>query len=273
MQGMQHQKPSKRGRSIDSLQSWIQARASGQWYVATQAPLLWTANSLLSLAIGNTETPHGREFQPVRTIVQLTNEFEGGVRKADAYFPNDLGSIGLLEPEDARVSTALEVNLVKQTFNEDMSCVESNLFIHPRGKNERGFNVTHLLYTTWPDHGVPRDLQSLLQFVRHVEQVHGTDKENRFDEQRPLVVGCSAGIGRTGSFIAISSLLQVAQWFDWQPQLEKSEQPPSPLSNTDLGPFSKDMVVSEIDSLREQRGGMVQKQEQMELVYRILSIT
>jgi len=249
--------------------SWIQTKASGQWFIAAQAPLVWTANSFLTLATAGNKMPTGGTCHRVRTIVQLTPEFERKFRKADPYFPSEIGHVWTLQSEDEKDLHALEVKLVKQTRMEDTNCIRSDLVVHlTKSKtNTQDFPVIHLLYTSWPDHGVPEDTDSLLRFVRYAEEVNS---EGDSSLQSPIIVGCSAGIGRTGTFIAISSLLKVGHEGNCTAESGVSEQPVSPIKVPELGTYSKDLVVAEIDWLREQRGGMVQKREQMELIYGIL---
>lgn len=64
-------------------------------------------------------------------------------------------------------------------------------------------DVMHFNYTAWPDHGVPtaNAAESILQFV-HVVRQQATKSKG------PMVVHCSAGVGRTGTFIALDRLLQ-----------------------------------------------------------------
>ena len=61
--------------------------------------------------------------------------------------------------------------------------------------------VTQLQFTTWPDHGVPDETSGPISFVREVRSYIRS-------EHGPIVVHCSAGVGRTGTFIAIDTLLQ-----------------------------------------------------------------
>ena len=60
--------------------------------------------------------------------------------------------------------------------------------------------VTQFHFTVWPDHGVPEHPTSLLQFVR---RVMATSSDNN-----PVLVHCSAGVGRTGTFISLFTQLQ-----------------------------------------------------------------
>uniref|UniRef100_A0A3Q2EFA7 Uncharacterized protein n=1 Tax=Cyprinodon variegatus TaxID=28743 RepID=A0A3Q2EFA7_CYPVA len=63
--------------------------------------------------------------------------------------------------------------------------------------------LRHFHYTVWPDHGVPESTQSLIQFARTVR-----DYVDRSPSTGATVVHCSAGVGRTGTFIALDRVLQ-----------------------------------------------------------------
>ena len=67
---------------------------------------------------------------------------------------------------------------------------------------EQKRTVTHMLYTAWPDHGVPRNAMSLISFIRRVRKEHPTSLAT------PLLVHCSAGVGRTGTFILLDLAIQ-----------------------------------------------------------------
>ncbi|XP_026223258.1 receptor-type tyrosine-protein phosphatase V-like [Anabas testudineus] len=64
--------------------------------------------------------------------------------------------------------------------------------------------ITHYYYPSWPDQGVPKDSLSLCAFTDHVRQ-HLTT----IPALGPAVVHCSAGIGRSGSFVALLWLMQL----------------------------------------------------------------
>ena len=62
--------------------------------------------------------------------------------------------------------------------------------------------VTHMHYTAWPDHGVPENAMSVISFIRRVRREHPHSLD------QPLLVHCSAGVGRTGTFILLDTVMQ-----------------------------------------------------------------
>lgn len=68
--------------------------------------------------------------------------------------------------------------------------------------------MRHFHFTTWPDFGVPNPPQTLVRFVRAFRERVGPDT-------RPIVVHCSAGVGRSGTFICLDRILQQIQVSDF----------------------------------------------------------
>ncbi|KRX54198.1 Tyrosine-protein phosphatase non-receptor type 11 [Trichinella sp. T9] len=62
--------------------------------------------------------------------------------------------------------------------------------------------VYHYQFLAWPDHGVPPNPGTVVNFLEEINQL-----ESGMTDKRPLIVHCSAGIGRTGTFIAIDLIL------------------------------------------------------------------
>ena len=62
--------------------------------------------------------------------------------------------------------------------------------------------MTLFHYLAWPDHGVPNNAISMVNFTKRVR------KEHPYDRQDLLLVHCSAGVGRTGTFITLDSMLE-----------------------------------------------------------------
>ncbi|OAX39524.1 hypothetical protein K503DRAFT_849471 [Rhizopogon vinicolor AM-OR11-026] len=273
--------------------SWVRELYGGKLWIATQAPLPRTAHVFLSAIAQPISAPPASLNSPrmhspshVRTIVQLTQNVERGRQKAHIYFPSTPGESMQSNPDPTSDAPALKVTLLESKRVNEAYCVQSRVSIIPvTSTNPQDAVVfTHLLYTAWPDHGVPEDEDqaSLLAFVRLVHRVNkdtsSLPPSSNLDSDPPIMVNCSAGIGRTGSFIAISSLLRVYRLLSDTSSLNPLAPPPAPVSSlpsSPLGPLPKelqdDLIAQEIDSLREQRPGMVQRDEQIHLIYEILN--
>ncbi|GFQ75373.1 tyrosine-protein phosphatase 10D [Trichonephila clavata] len=68
--------------------------------------------------------------------------------------------------------------------------------------------IRHFHFTTWPDFGVPDPPQTLVKFVRAF-------RDRILPDNKPIVVHCSAGVGRSGTFIALDHILQKIQKHDY----------------------------------------------------------
>ena len=67
-------------------------------------------------------------------------------------------------------------------------------------------------FKAWPDHGVPSDPTTVLNFLKDVNDKQAYHlQQNASSNIGPIVVHCSAGIGRTGTFIVIDILLNVLE--------------------------------------------------------------
>ena len=75
----------------------------------------------------------------------------------------------------------------------------SSQHLEPEDKSR---TVTQLHYTGWPDHGVPDNVMSIISFIRQVRKLFPVTLD------RPLLVHCSAGVGRTGTFITLDMMMQ-----------------------------------------------------------------
>ncbi|KAF8846014.1 phosphatases II [Paxillus ammoniavirescens] len=269
-----------RGRYFNG--SWVKELHGGKWWIATQAPLRDTAHTFLSVlkqpieSSSDTSPPTGSR---VRTVVQLTLNHENGRAKAYPYFPSKVGESMTVTPEPGIASQPFRVTLQEQNYIDEANCVQSKVSIISEGEEAREPVVfTHMLYVAWPDHGIPEeeDEASLLRFLRLVDLVNREPHPDSADDdpEPPIMVNCSAGIGRTGTFIALSSLLRHYNLLD-SSSLSSLDTPRAVLATqSPLGPISgleADLVAQEVDNLREQRPGMVQRNEQISLIYQILA--
>ena len=62
--------------------------------------------------------------------------------------------------------------------------------------------ITLFHYLAWPDHGVPANAISMVNFIKRVRKTHP------YSRQDLLLVHCSAGVGRTGTFITLDSMME-----------------------------------------------------------------
>ncbi|RXM28061.1 Receptor-type tyrosine-protein phosphatase C [Acipenser ruthenus] len=89
-------------------------------------------------------------------------------------------------------------------LNEENKCPDyiiRKLTITNKNVNNSERVVTHIQFTSWPDHGVPDDPQLLLKLRRRVNSFN-----NVFSG--PIVIHCSAGVGRTGTYIGIDAMIE-----------------------------------------------------------------
>ncbi|XP_067437919.1 receptor-type tyrosine-protein phosphatase beta [Thunnus thynnus] len=162
--------------------SYIPGNNYRREYIATQGPLPGTKDDFWRMV-----WEHG-----VYNIVMVTQCVEKGRVKCDQYWPADREP---LYYGDLVIQMLSESVLPEWTIREFKITSESGCS-YPRV-------LRHFHYTVWPDHGVPESTQSLIQFVRTVR-----DYVDRSPSTGATVVHCSAGVGRTGTFIALDRVLQ-----------------------------------------------------------------
>uniref|UniRef100_A0AAX7TCF4 Protein-tyrosine-phosphatase n=1 Tax=Astatotilapia calliptera TaxID=8154 RepID=A0AAX7TCF4_ASTCA len=148
-------------------------------YIATQGPLPETRNDFWKMVL--------QQKSPI--IVMLTQCSERRRVKCDHYWPFN---------EDPVMYGEVSVELLSESESPEWIIRKFRL-----GYADESQDVLHLNYTSWPDHGVPtvNAIESILQFVHIVRQQANRTKD-------PIIVHCSAGVGRTGTFIALDRLMQ-----------------------------------------------------------------
>ncbi|KAM7378583.1 hypothetical protein PAMA_013473 [Pampus argenteus] len=162
--------------------SYIPGHNFRREYIATQGPLPGTKDDFWRMV-----WEHG-----VYNVVMVTQCVEKGRVKCDQYWPADREP---LYYGDLVIQMLSESVLAEWTVREFKITSESGCS-YPRV-------LRQFHYTVWPDHGVPDSTQSLIQFVRTVR-----DYVDRSPSTGATVVHCSAGVGRTGTFIALDRVLQ-----------------------------------------------------------------
>uniref|UniRef100_A0A1A8RMH6 Protein tyrosine phosphatase, receptor type, O n=2 Tax=Nothobranchius rachovii TaxID=451742 RepID=A0A1A8RMH6_9TELE len=148
-------------------------------YIATQGPLPETRNDFWKMVL--------QQKSPI--VVMLTQCTERRRVKCDHYWPFT---------DEPVMYGDISVEMLSQSESPEWIIRKFRL-----GYADETQDVLHLNYTSWPDHGVPtvNAIESILQFVHIVRQQANRSKQ-------PIVVHCSAGVGRTGTFMALDCLMQ-----------------------------------------------------------------
>uniref|UniRef100_A0A8C5R9V6 protein-tyrosine-phosphatase n=1 Tax=Leptobrachium leishanense TaxID=445787 RepID=A0A8C5R9V6_9ANUR len=149
-------------------------------YIATQGPMQETVKDFWRMVWQENSI----------SVVMVTNLVEVGRVKCVRYWPDDTEVYGDIKV--SLIETEPLAEYVIRTFT-----------VQKKGSHEiREIRQFH--FTSWPDHGVPCYATGLLGFVRQVKFLNPPDAG-------PITVHCSAGAGRTGCFIAIDIMLDMAE--------------------------------------------------------------
>ena len=148
-------------------------------FIATQGPMKSTSNAFWRM-IWETKAS---------VIVMLTKVQEERHEKCYQYWPIQ---------DNIRYGN---FNVVHLSTSEFAFYMEHHLELS-NGTLRR--HITHLQFISWPDHGVPKAASEFLEFEAKVSILDA-------DRSGPLVVHCSAGVGRTGTFISVNILKQQAR--------------------------------------------------------------
>ncbi|XP_063400960.1 tyrosine-protein phosphatase non-receptor type 5-like isoform X3 [Mytilus trossulus] len=208
----------------DPLSSYINANyirgyeCEPHTYIATQGPMSHTIVDFWRMI--------WYEKSPI--IVMITKLKENNNIKCENYLPEDNSSCTFGD-----IEVKVEKVKVKQGYTvRYLSLKCDGEIIH----------VLHYWYTAWPDHKPPQSAKMLLELVKDVE-----NKRLKLQPSKgPVVVHCSAGIGRTGCFIAITVGMR---------QLKEEH--------------SVD-ILGIVCHMRIDRGGTIQTHEQYEFIHQAL---
>ncbi|KAF6733989.1 Receptor-type tyrosine-protein phosphatase F [Oryzias melastigma] len=147
-------------------------------YIATQGPLPETLSDFWRMVWE----------QRSSTIIMMTRLEEKSRVKCDQYWPSrGTETYGMIQV--TMLDTVELATYSVRTFA-----------LYKNGSNEKR-EVRQFQFMAWPDHGVPEYPTPILAFLRRVKACNPLDAG-------PMVVHCSAGVGRTGCFIVIDAMLE-----------------------------------------------------------------
>ncbi|XP_014844156.1 PREDICTED: receptor-type tyrosine-protein phosphatase delta-like isoform X17 [Poecilia mexicana] len=147
-------------------------------YIATQGPLPETFGDFWRMVWE----------QHTANIVMMTKLEEKSRVKCDQYWPT----------RGTETYGIIQVTLLDTV---ELATYSMRTFaLYKTGSNEKR-EVRHFQFTAWPDHGVPEHPTPFLAFLRRVKACNPPDAG-------PMIVHCSAGVGRTGCFIVIDGMTE-----------------------------------------------------------------
>lgn len=198
--------------------NYVDGFSSSHKYIATQGPLKHTMEDFWRMVWEKN----------VKTIVMIEMQEKEKEPNSEKYWqetdPIEYGHVMV-----SHLSSCAMTEWVVREFiiwSTEPDCTEKR-------------DVFQYHFAAWPDHGVPRDTSSFLMFHHKLMAALSVDPG-------PVIVHCSAGVGRTGCFIAIDSLME---------QMESEKM-------VDVFGF--------VANMRKQRNFMVQTQEQYSFIYDVL---
>ncbi|KAF2459285.1 protein-tyrosine phosphatase-like protein, partial [Lineolata rhizophorae] len=232
--------PEEHSDYINASNIVVQTTRSGtkKHFIATQGPKDTSYSHIWRMIWHETGDP--------AVIVMLTQTHEGGKEKCFQYFPHSMDNPTLKINEHDEFGDGFVATLTLKSIEESdklrSTVRELDLRDDASGNSK---TVWHILFTAWPDFSAPEgnDRAALLRVV-------ALSRARAAPEPSPRVVHCSAGVGRSGTFIALDYLLA-----------ELAE------GALDRVPDDEDPVADLVERLREQRMMMVQAEPQFSFLY------
>jgi protein tyrosine phosphatase len=182
--------------------------------------------------------------QNINIIVMLTNLIEKGYVKADQYWPDC-------------VDTPYNFRTINIQFISEINRLGVQMRTFKIIKDSTYKYVYQFHYIDWPDKGIPDSVESFMTLInminmqKHIiaKNIYPNDlqKQFKYELDNPIIVHCSAGIGRTGTFVVAhlcAGLLSLNKNID---------------------------ILALTLHIRHQRYGMVQTLEQYEYIYKVVN--
>ncbi|ORX78612.1 hypothetical protein BCR32DRAFT_234937 [Anaeromyces robustus] len=243
-------------------------------YIATQGPIKETCSDFWQMVWERN----------IYLVVMVAREIENNILKCAIYWPIEKDLVYEVDlPSQYNTNTVqrkLELvlketiqpteNIIKRVIQiTEIEVDKTNITEEP--KKLRSRDIIHLQFIAWPDHDEPNSISSFIDLIKLSKEIKTTvqksDQYTNLEKSSLPVVHCSAGVGRTGTFITLNIL------FDFYYELfQKSKsftfRDPC-LANIQLN--SIDKIQECIVGLRKQRVMMVQSLQQLVFCYKALA--
>lgn len=231
-------------------------------YIATQGPKETSVNHFYRMLAAEVKSP--------AVVVMLTQTHEAGREKCFQYFPLSAEESPLTIPPDHEIQDAFRGEVHLEDTREDVDSKSEIRRLRLRTTSADGLEtqdteIQHLLFSGWPDFLVPEgdDRTAMINLIalsstlnndiEPADTSNDTNNEREASNANSRIIHCSAGVGRSGTFIALDYLLSLLR----DGQLDKVSADVDPITNT-------------VDLLRQQRMMMVQSEMQFHFLYEVM---
>ncbi|XP_074241137.1 tyrosine-protein phosphatase non-receptor type 7 isoform X3 [Saimiri boliviensis] len=208
-------------------------------YIATQGPMPNTVSDFWEMV-----------WQEEVSLIVMLTQLREGKEKCVHYWPTEEEAYGPFQIRVQDMKECPEYTVRQLTIQAPEKKVDSALHpdpgshaLSPTQYQEESRSVKHILFSAWPDHQTPESAGPLLRLVAEVEE-----SPEAAARPGPIVVHCSAGIGRTGCFIATRIGCQ------------------------QLKARGEVDILGIVCQLRLDRGGMIQTAEQYQFLHHTLAL-
>ena len=175
----------------------------------------------------------------------LSNVYEEGREKSECYWPTNKDNNLILYKDNDNEKKDINDKIVLKLVNEEI--LENNSIVKRTFKLNELKEINQIQILCWGDHDIPKDN---LIFNKIINLLINKINDNRIQNPEiPILIHCSAGVGRTGTFIAICQIIKCLEKI----KILKKE----PILN----------VFNVVRKLREQRYSMVTDTIQYKSIY------
>ena len=212
----------------------------------------------------------------IKIIIMLTNLNENNKIKCNKYWPNRLNEIEIYDNlyEIKYTNESKHLDYVKRTFKLNRTASSLTSFNNSNNdssnndnknkiNNEKVIDQYHFKY--WYDKDSPNtDLISIFYLIKEINSKYNNNNNSleQDDNKSPILIHCSAGIGRTGTYIALDTLMQVIDNYNL---IENNQ------SNTNDKIELKLNIFDVVSKLRQYRQNLVQTYKQYAFIYDALN--